>query len=65
MATFLYNENTDKLHIKGGCYHSKSEAGFKVFHSEQEALAYDGRAVSMCKICQKRREEERREVDKK
>lgn len=54
---FLYNKKTNKLHIKGGCCHAKSEAGFIVFRSEDAALAYDGRAVSMCKICQKNREQ--------
>ena len=29
-------------------------------NTENEALSYDGRAVGMCKICQKKREEKRR-----
>lgn len=54
---YLYNQNTHTLHIKGYCTHSKGErTGYIVFDSEDEALAYDGRAVGMCKICLKQRE---------
>lgn len=55
---FLYNEKTRRLHIKGYCQHTKgSNTGFIPFSSEDEALAYDGRAVGMCKMCQKKREQ--------
>ncbi len=54
---FLYNKTTHRLHIKGYCQHAKSPyTGFIQFQSEDEALAYDGRAVGMCKLCQKKRE---------
>jgi len=54
---YLYNEKTRKLHIKGLCWHTK--IGIykgKEFSSESEALAYDGRAVGLCKLCEKERE---------
>ena len=55
---FLYNEKTHTLHIKGYCCHTKGVfTGLIPFSSEDEALAYDGRAVGMCKICQKKREQ--------
>ena len=55
---FLYNTKTHRLHIKGYCQHTNSPyTGFLQFNSEDEALAYDGRAVGMCKICQKKREQ--------
>lgn len=56
---FVYNKNTCKLHIQGFCPHSNcthSTANIIIFDSEDEALRYDGRAVSMCKICQQKRE---------
>ncbi len=54
---FLYNPKTRKLHIKGCCQHTKGNCpDYLVFNSEDEALAYDGRAVGMCKLCQARRE---------
>lgn len=57
---FLYNRKTNKLHIIGYCQHSKGVVDGEVFNSEKDALGYDGRAVSMCKICQKKREEKSR-----
>ena len=55
---FLYNTTTHRLHIKGYCPHTKgSNTGFLEFKSEDDALAYDGRAVGMCKICQRKREQ--------
>ena len=54
---FLYNPKRHTLHIKGYCQHTKGScAEYSVFETEDEALAYDGRAVSMCKLCQKKRE---------
>ena len=57
---FLYNRKTNKLHIIGYCQHSKGVVDGEVFNRENDALAYDGRAVSFCKICQKKREENSR-----
>lgn len=58
---FLYNTKTDTLHIEGYCRHANPRMGYMRFFSEDEALAYDGRAVKLCKICQKAREKEMRE----
>ena len=53
---FLYNKSTDTLHIEGYCRHANPRMGYLKFGSEDEVLAYDGRAVGMCKLCQKKRE---------
>ncbi len=53
---YLYNPKTRTLHIKGYCQHTKGHTEYIHFSSENDALAYDGRAVGMCKICQKKRE---------
>ena len=54
---FLYNTKTCTLHIKGNCQYTKGACTeYMPFNSENEALAYDGRAVGMCKLCQKKRE---------
>ena len=56
---YLYNSSTGKLHIVGHCPASKYPPYHaKYFSTENEALAYDGRAVSMCKICMRKRERE-------
>lgn len=52
---YIYNLNTHCLHIEGFCPHSHPTNG-KRFDTEKEALAFDGRAVGVCKICQKKRE---------
>ena len=57
---FIYNTNTCKLHVQGYCSHAVQAKGCNnivVFNSEDDALKYDGRAVSMCKICQRKREQ--------
>lgn len=57
MGKYLYNKDTGKLHIKGYCRHTKySLVHYEEFETEAEALAYDGRAVSMCKECERKRE---------
>lgn len=57
MAKYLYNTKTGKLHIKGYCCHTKGNCKeYKEFDTESEALAYDGRAVGLCKICERKRE---------
>lgn len=58
---YLYNLDTGKLHIVGYCPASKIKPyNIKYFNTEDDALAYDGRAVSMCKICMRKREQERK-----
>ena len=55
---YLYNTKTHTLHIKGYCTHTNGLCtDFLSFDSENEALAYDGRAVGLCKLCQKKREQ--------
>lgn len=54
---YLYNAKTHTLHIKGYCQYAKGIVNDYIsFCSENEALAYDGRAVSLCKFCQRKRE---------
>lgn len=54
---YLYNTNTDKLHIKGYCqYASERLPNFISLCSEDEAFAHYGRSVSFCKSCQKKRD---------
>lgn len=61
---YLYNPKTRKLHIKEYCMHAKGNCStYLPFDSEDEALAYDGRAVGLCKLCLKERE--RRMEEKK
>lgn len=61
---YLYNPQTNKLHIKDYCVHTKGNCStYLPFDSEDEALAYDGRAVGFCKLCLKERE--RRMEEKK
>lgn len=55
-TVFLYNPKTGKLHIEGYCTHTSGKTDYIPFKSENEALAYDGRSVGMCKLCQKKRE---------
>lgn len=55
---FLYNQKRHTLHIKDYCPHSKGICpDYISFDTEDAALAYDGRAVSMCKLCLKKREQ--------
>lgn len=57
MPKYLYNTKTGKLHIKGYCTHTKGICKeYITFNTEKEALAYDGRAVSLCKKCESERE---------
>ena len=59
MDNYIYNKGTGTLHIEGLCHHAHvfpNNEKYKVFSTEDEALAYDGRAVRMCKMCQQKRE---------
>lgn len=54
---YLYNKKTGKLHIKGYCHHTKGPCDEYIrFYTEKDVLAHDGRAVSLCKICESKRE---------
>lgn len=56
---YIYNSKTCKLHIENYCPWSKgNNSNLLFFDTEDEALAYDGRAVSFCKRCQNKREKE-------
>ncbi len=62
---YIYNTETRTLHIKGYCRHTKGVLSDHYLHfaSEHEALAYDGRAVGLCKLCEKTRIEKLRKKD--
>lgn len=54
---YLYNTKTDTLHIRGYCWHTKGLCTeYLSFATENAAMAYDGRAIGMCKLCQSKRE---------
>jgi len=61
---YFYNMKTHKLHIRGYCRESKTlPFNMKFFNTYDEALAFDGRAVGLCKNCQKK-ENNMKEVSK-
>ncbi len=46
---------TGKLHISGYCRYTKYDlTHFKEFNTEAEALAYDDRAVRLCKAYERK-----------
>ena len=57
---YIYNLKTHTLHIEEFCF--QTFAGMQLgedhkrFSTEDEALAFDGRAVGMCKNCLQERE---------
>ena len=57
---YIYNVNTHTLHIEGFCYHTYVGMhygdNYKCFATEDDAVAFDRRAVSMCKLCSKKRD---------
>ena len=57
---YIYNTKTHTLHIEGFCHNTFEgmhySENFKCFASEDEVMAFDGRSVSMCKLCSKKRE---------
>lgn len=54
---YVYNKATHCLHIVGYCPWASGGCDNMIyFNTEDEALAYDGRAVGLCKRCQKKRE---------
>lgn len=62
---YIYNPRTKTLHIEGYCHITAGGyGGYLIFGSEAEALAYDGRAVGMCKICEKKRDRSMRDGNK-
>lgn len=64
---FIYNKKTCKLHIAGNCKYVSDKvklSEYEYFDTENEALAYGGRALGMCKVCQKKRERITKESNK-
>ena len=57
---YIYNVNTHTLHIEGFCHLTSGGkfygTDYKCFENEDEVLAFDGRTVSMCKLCMKKRD---------
>ena len=59
---FFYNNRTHRLHISGYCRESKRLPFDTIFFDTyDEALAYDARAVGMCKLCQKKENSPRKD----
>ena len=60
MKPYIYNIKTHTLHIEGFCHLTRPNMqygdSYKAFFTEDEAIAFDGRAVSLCKLCQKERD---------
>lgn len=55
---YIYNPRTKTLHIENYCHVTANGYwGYLSFESEAEALAYDGRAVGLCKLCEKKRDQ--------
>ena len=49
---YFYNTETHRLHILGYCRESKIKPYNAIyFDTYDEALAYDDRAVDLCKLC--------------
>ncbi len=57
---YLYNNNTNTLHINGMC---RNATGVDMigFSSENDAVKSNGRALKMCIVCMGKREEILRE----
>lgn len=58
---YVYNLKRHTLHIEGYCHHTYEgkkydKTLYKCFSTEEEARAYDGDAVGMCKLCQRKRQ---------
>ncbi len=53
---YLYNEGSHTLHINGFCRDANGKS-LLPFATENDALAYAGRAMGMCKTCLERREQ--------
>lgn len=49
---YYLNDNTKKLHIIGGCCHTRYiPQNAKLFSTEDEAIAAETRYMSYCKLC--------------
>lgn len=62
---YILNANTGALHIADFCYQTKvSMAKPKIFETEEEAYAYGGKFIHMCKLCEREKEKRLREAMK-
>lgn len=53
---YILNVNTNTLHIKGGCYHTKgNNPDWKFFETEDEVVSKEKRYIKNCKLCYKGR----------
>ena len=51
---FIINEKTNIMHIYGCCQQTKPRSvPIRLFDTPQEAEAYAGRPLVLCKLCQK------------
>ena len=55
---YIYNKKTHRLHIEGYCQYVTKTSERIVFKTMDEAYAYDGESVSVCKVCAKKRDQE-------
>ena len=66
MKQYFYNEITHRLHIKGYCKESKIlPYHVRWFDTYDEALAFDGRCVGLCRSCAKHENKLRKEETKR
>lgn len=61
-AHYLLNPKTHTLHISGYCTYGKAPSSeWLRFNSRDEAIAIDGQAVGMCKMCTRTQERKLKE----
>ena len=48
---YLLNTKTGILHLNGCCHYVKNLDGILQFDTEEEANAFDKKAIRMCKTC--------------
>lgn len=61
---YFYNTKTHRLHITGCCRESKVKPyDIIYFDTYDEALAYDGRSVGLCKLCQKKENKQKKVIE--
>ena len=60
---YFYNNKTHRLHILGCCPESKVKPyDIIYFDTYDEALAYDGSSVGLCKRCKKKENKENKVI---
>ncbi len=49
---YILNTNTNTLHIKGKCHHTRGKnSDWKFFRTEDEVISEGKRYIKNCKIC--------------